>query len=153
MALSLSSTHVRAGVRPCGAQRQSVRPLPPPRAGLGDAIKDIGASFVKIFSKPETNREDWQTTGTTGFQGNISHHGAGKPFKDGFVNKAGVAAAAKADAEQEDQASYLGGAVQNIVGHNFTGDETEPPTGAGAAGWKGDIHDRKTGDGFHSRKV
>jgi hypothetical protein len=49
----------------------------------------------------QTNREEWQTTGTTGFQGNISHHGAGKPFKDGFVNKAGVAAAAKADAEQE----------------------------------------------------
>jgi hypothetical protein len=24
------------------------------------------------------------------------------------------------------------------------GDETEPPAGAGAAGWKGDIHDRKS---------
>jgi hypothetical protein len=39
--------------------------------------------------------------------------------------------------------SYLGEAVERVVGHNFTGDETEPPTGAGAAGWKGDIHDRK----------
>lgn len=40
--------------------------------------------------------------------------------------------------------SYLGEAVERVVAHNFTGDETEPPTGAGAAGWKGDIHDRKT---------
>jgi hypothetical protein len=37
----------------------------------------------------------------------------------------------------------LGEAVQNLVGHNFTGDETEPPESTGSAGWKGDIHDRK----------
>jgi hypothetical protein len=58
-----------------------------------------------------------------------------------------AAAAAAVAAVRQNQASYLGGAVQNVVGHNFTGDETEPPAGAGAAGWKGDIHDRKTGDG------
>jgi hypothetical protein len=99
--------------------------------------------------------DDWQNTGTTGFQGKISHHGPGKPFKDGFVNKAGVAAAAAQEAEQAEQGatgSYLGEAVQNVVGHNFTGDDTEPPANTGAAGWKGDIHDRKQ-DGFHSRKV
>jgi hypothetical protein len=39
---------------------------------------------------------------------------------------------------------YLGEAVQNLVSHNFTGDETEPPESTGAAGWKGDIHDRKS---------
>lgn len=39
--------------------------------------------------------------------------------------------------------SYLGEAVERVVGHNFTGDETEPPANTGAAGWKGDIHDRK----------
>lgn len=127
-------------------QRQSVRPLPPPRAGLGDAFKD----FLKIFSKPETSK-DWQSTGNTGYPGKISHHDGGKPFKDGFVNKAGVAAAAAAQ-DAEGKASYLGEAVQNVVAHNFTGDETEPPTGSGAAGWQGDIHDRKK-DGFHARKV
>lgn len=130
MALSLSSSHVRAGLRPVSGQRQSVRPLPPPRAGLGDAFKD----FLKIFSKPEVRRgwgftpvlqlqigvgaliltprscpgccvglqtsKDWQSTGNTGYPGKISHHDGGKPFKDGFVNKAGVAAAAAAqDAE------------------------------------------------------
>jgi hypothetical protein len=47
--------------------------------------------------------DDWQNTGTTGFQGKISHHGPGKPFKDGFVNKAGVAAAAAQEAEQAEQ--------------------------------------------------
>lgn len=41
-------------------------------------------------------------------------------------------------------AEYLGEAVQNLAGHNFTGDDTEPPKNTGAAGWKGDIHDRKT---------
>lgn len=131
MALSLSSSHVRAGLRPVSGQRQSVRPLPPPRAGLGDAFKD----FLKIFSKPEVRSsccpplpahaavqlhtgvgaliltprscprccvglqtsKDWQSTGNTGYPGKISHHDGGKPFKDGFVNKAGVAAAAAAE--------------------------------------------------------
>lgn len=40
-------------------------------------------------------------------------------------------------------ADYVGEAVQNLVAHNFTGDETEPPENTGSAGWKGDIHDRK----------
>lgn len=44
---------------------------------------------------------------------------------------------------RQSKASYLGEAVQNVVAHNFTGGETEPPTGSGAAGWQGDIHDRK----------
>lgn len=40
-------------------------------------------------------------------------------------------------------ASYMGEALERVVGHNFTGDETEPPANTGSAGWKGDIHDRK----------
>lgn len=45
----------------------------------------------------------------------------------------------------EQAVDYLGGAVQNLAAHNFKGDEeTEPPTTTGAAGWKGDIHGRKS---------
>jgi len=126
---------------------------------LGDAAKDIADAVVKNFSKPETTVDSWEGTGTTGFQGKISHHGRGKPFKDGFVNKKAVSAAAEqaASAEEQEQegndaASYMGEALERVVGHNFTGDETEPPANTGSAGWKGDIHDRKK-DGFHARKV
>jgi hypothetical protein len=45
--------------------------------------------------------EDWANTGTTGFQGKIDHHGAGKPFKDGFVNKMPATAAAQQSSEQQ----------------------------------------------------
>lgn len=53
MALSLSSSHVRAGLRPSSTQRQLTKPLPPPRAGMGDAAKDIADAVVQNFSKPK----------------------------------------------------------------------------------------------------
>lgn len=35
---------------------------------------------------PQSTVKDWDGTGN-GFQGKISHHGAGRPFKDGYMNK------------------------------------------------------------------
>lgn len=57
--------------------------------------------------------KDWQSTGNTGYQGKVSHHGPGKPFKDGYVNKQGVAAAAAA--EHEDEVSLRSLMFRNLV--------------------------------------
>jgi hypothetical protein len=120
---------------------------------MKDAADNVAEGFVQIFSKPQDNDVKWATND---FKGKISHHGAGKPFKDGFSAVKAAKVEGK-DAEQpqleaQEGEDYLGEAVQNLVGHNFTGDETEPPESTGSAGWKGDIHDRKR-DGFHARKV
>lgn len=160
MALSLSSSsrmQHKALRRSAAAQRPAARRVlaPAPRAFLGDALKNVADGFMKIFSKPQStmSEDDWQSAGSTGFQGKISHHGAGRPFKDQWIGQRMAPGAGKEQAEQA-KSSYLGEAVERVVGHNFTGDEeTEPPSGAGSAGWKGDIHDRKTGDGFHSRRL
>lgn len=89
MALSLSTTRSAAGLsrQPAPTRRRVC--APPPRAGLADVF----APILKIFSKAD----DAVSTGNTGFSGSISHHGAGKPFKDGYAN---TSAAAKAAAQQ-----------------------------------------------------
>lgn len=154
MALALQQS-ARAGLARPGAV--SRRPVPVVRA-FQNPLADVAKNFLSIFSKPNDTVKDWSGTGS-GFSGKISHHGAGRPFKDGYqaggVKKLEPAEAAAAAAEEAERAgsSYLGDAVERVVAHNFTGDETEPPAGAGAAGWKGDTHDRKKGDGFHARKV
>jgi hypothetical protein len=49
---------------------------------------------------PQSTVEDWANTGT-GFQGKIDHHGPGKPFKDGYMNKMPATAAAQQTTEQQ----------------------------------------------------
>ena len=53
--------------------------------------------------------------------------------------------------------SFMGEATQNLVAHNFTGDETEPEHWQKVdeekprSGWSGDIHKRGK-EGFHASK-
>lgn len=120
---------------------------------------DIFAPIVKIFTPAQ---DDLPAGNSNPFTGKIKHHDSVKrPFADNYMaggqkySDAQATAAATAETPAEGEAGvmdYIGGAVERVVGHNFTGDETEPATGTGQAGWRGDIHDRKT-DGFHSRRV
>eukprot|EP00879_Flechtneria_rotunda_P000873 GHRR01001000.1.p1 GENE.GHRR01001000.1~~GHRR01001000.1.p1 ORF type:complete len:151 (+),score=30.31 GHRR01001000.1:127-579(+) len=114
------------------------------RAGLRETINSIGDAFVRIFSKAKDNNIP-RGQGFSEFRGRISHHGAGRPFKDNYVagGQAYVPQSPAAAAPEASEADYLGGAVQNLVGHNFKGDDTEPDVNTGATGWKGDIHDRR----------
>lgn len=125
------------------------------RAGLGELF----APIIKIFAPPQ---DDLPTGTSNPFTGKIKHHDGKRPFADNYVaggqkysaagdNAAAVSAEAGVDGEAGVM-DYMGGALERVVGHNFTGDETEPNTGTGQAGWQGDIHDRKT-DGFHKRRV
>lgn len=125
------------------------------RAGLGELF----APIIKIFAPPQ---DDHPSGAGNPFTGKIKHHDGKRPFADNFVaggqkysaaadNAAAVSAEAAAEGEPG-AADYVMGALERVVGHNFTGDDTEPNTGTGQAGWKGDIHDRKT-DGFHKRRV
>eukprot|EP00882_Tetradesmus_deserticola_P002230 GHRQ01002382.1.p1 GENE.GHRQ01002382.1~~GHRQ01002382.1.p1 ORF type:complete len:155 (-),score=21.19 GHRQ01002382.1:258-722(-) len=149
--------HSRACValRSTEARRVSVRPVVV-RSGVKDAADNVAEGFVQIFSKPQDNDVKWASND---FKGKISHHGAGKPFKDGFSAPKPTKATpvtnsqnTQQEAPQGEEEDYLGEAVQNLVSHNFTGDENVPPETTGSSGWKGDIHDRKS-DGFHTRKI
>lgn len=65
---------------------------------------------IDCFLCVQTTVDSWEGTGT-GFSGKISHHGRGKPFKDGFVNKKAVSAAAeqaKSEEEQEQEGNDVG---------------------------------------------
>lgn len=163
MALSLSKTYVsgssvRHGCSTRYCPAVSRRPVVTVRAGLGDAFNFVGQAFVKIFSPPSDNGVSWSGTSNT-FKGKISHE-ADRPFKDNYVaggqkysNAAAVADAEATSGDHDNEVmDYVGGALERVVGHNFTGDESEPAVGTGSAGWQGDLHDRKK-DGFHNRRV
>eukprot|EP00877_Chromochloris_zofingiensis_P002491 jgi/Chrzof1/12242/Cz06g26230.t1 len=149
---STKTSTLRPNVRPVCAPRRVVKV----NASVGEAFNWVGQAFVKIFSPPSDNKVSWTGT-TTPFTGKVSHHGAGRPFKDGFVaSKAQQEEYAKINAEsaansEGDMLGYVGDAVERVVGHNFTGDGNEPATRTGSSGWKGDIHSRDT-DGFHTKK-
>lgn len=51
--------------------------------------------------------DSWEGTGS-GFKGKISHHGRGKPFKDGFVNKKAASAEQATSEEQEQEGNDVG---------------------------------------------
>jgi hypothetical protein len=112
-----------------------------------------GQAFMKIFSPPQDNGVTWSGT-TNAFDGRIKHHDGKRPFPDNYVaggqkysavaDQAAAVTPETAEGRDADVMDYVGGALERVVGHNFTGDETEPPTTTGSAGWKGDIHDRKT---------
>ena len=129
------------------------KPVVTVRAGLGDAMNSVGEAFMRIFSKPRDDAPNsWTGTGTSNnFSGKIDHSSR-RPFQDGYQaggQKYNAAVAAQAEEAPVDQQGnevmgYVGEALERVVGHNFTGDETEPTVGTGSAGWKGDLHDRKT---------
>lgn len=126
-------------------------------------LNNIASAFVSIFSPPKDDAPNGNWSGTTSpFSGKISHHGPGKPFKDGFsavkaaAMDAGDAAAGTAedaaDAAQgagNEAMGYVSDAVKGVMDKNFPGkaDEERPTTAS--EGWKGDIHSRKK-DGFHA---
>jgi len=127
---------------------------------LNEAGNLIAGAFVKIFSKPETNVDNFATNN---FSGKISHHEAGrKPFRDGYSANASVPIAAESSLErvpevnQEDAAGYVADAVKGVVSGLPSSSSTEPEW-TGATNWNGDVHStdnkRNARDGFHTRKV
>ncbi|GBF89906.1 hypothetical protein Rsub_02610 [Raphidocelis subcapitata] len=129
----------------------------PVRAGgLGEALNTIGQAFVKIFSPPKDDAPNGNWEGTaSSFSGRISHHGPGRPFKDGFAAAAGGAAdaahaasAPATDLPASESADYLGGALKSVMDKNFSGKDDDNKPTTGAEGWKGDLHGRNR-DGFH----
>jgi len=86
-------------------------------------------------------KEDWSATGTP-FSGRINHER--KPFsKDGYMAppKAQVEGMEELPKEEgEGMMDYLNTAAERVVGHNFTGEESEPDwKQLGERGWKGDV--------------
>ncbi|KAI8472324.1 MAG: hypothetical protein J3K34DRAFT_211827 [Monoraphidium minutum] len=145
--LSLRST---SALRAPAASRRapaSRRVAVPVRAGVMD---DIAKGFMSIFSPPKDDAPNgWQGT-TNSFSGRIDHHGAGRPFKDGFAGgKADPISAAAAAAQEVTEPGYVEGAIKDVMGKNFAGKEDAEQPSTGAEGWQGDIHGRKR-DGFHA---
>ncbi len=131
-------TATASTVRPAPARRVAIVS----RAGLRDLADSLGEGFVRIFSPPRISQDIPSTGMAQGYSRSTAKRGSRKPFADNFAST--VALEQQDQQAQEDTneaASYLGGAMQRLIGHNFVGEETEPNWKAtGNSGWTGEIH-------------
>lgn len=155
--LALRSHPVSARTAPIRSRRHAVRVA----AWAGDNSNPF-AGLLRFFAPDKyiESKEDWTGTGSN-FKGKISHSPR-RPFKDGFINKlpkteAGQQQVQAQQAQQEGEGAlgYLNEAAERVVGHNFTGDETEPDwSKTGHKGYKGTPRRPKTSHDegpFHNR--